>query len=295
MCNKHIMLFITLLAIGLMLVPAQDMERVRQLEQEMKQLSLDFSAGKITAQQLQERFAAIQQELQQQGRQQQEAQQNLRSQGASYSQAQIQQIETILDNHKHLEAQFNEHRISGAAYTEQAEQNSRELRRIIEPFADSNAAALQYYEAEERVNRLWLGSVLGMPPEKGAFPNDDRDRSYLEVGDLSHPIRQAPNTRASYSPLRAGGAFGFIARYTVYQTGAGANQAALEDLRRQVESATGHSMERNTRGTGYYLEFIDNRSHNRDDNSRYYSTHFIDLRDGVLVYQVDDASYDELD
>jgi len=52
-------------------------------------------------------------------------------------------------------------------------------------------------------------------------------------------------------------------------------------------------MGRNQRGDGYFLEFIDSRTLNRDDNRRYWSTHSITLKtDGTLEYHVYDTAFD---
>ena len=285
MLKKNVLLVLSLLLFGLVVASAQDTTRIQQISREMEQVQADFIAGKITPQQLQQRLSELSQQME-------AARSSFNSQGASFSQAQLQRIETLLDQDKSLEAQFNNGHISEASYTQQANTLRTELNQIVEPFKGSPSASIQYTEVEEKIKKLWPGSIMGWPPNEGAFPRDERDRSYLEVGDLNRPLRQAPNTRASYSPTtRIGGAFGFIGGYRIFQTGA--NQAALEDLRRQIETATGKTMGRNQRGDGYFLEFIDNRSNNRDDNRRYWSTHSITLKnDGTLEYQVRDTSFD---
>jgi len=280
----------------------QQQQRAEQLTQEMNQLQADFLAGRITLAQFQSRVALLQNEIANMNTQAQVARQQAEQSGASFSQAQLQRIETLLDQDKSLEAQNNERRITEADYTRQATAVRNELNQITAPFKGSPSAAIQYAEVEERIKKLWPGTIAGWPPTVGAFPRDSEDRSYLEVGDLNHPLRQGANTRASYYPrARIGGIFGFIASYRIFQTGA--NQATLEDLRRQIESATGKTMQRVTRtsgdggvtyqeANGYYLEFIDSRTNTNTSGLRYWSTHSIFLEDGTLEYQVSDSSFD---
>jgi hypothetical protein len=265
-------------------VQAQDVRKIEQISQEVVQVQADFEAGKITPQQFQQRLTELSQQLE-------VAKKELLNSGASFTPAQLQRMETLMDQGKNLEAQYNTGLITEADYTRQATEVQGEINDIAAPFQGSPSASMQSAEMEKRIKQRWPGSVAGWPPAQGAFPRDDHEeRSYLEVGDLSHPLQQASGTRASYSPgTRVGGIFGFIARYRIFQTGDGANQAALEDLKRQVESATGKTMERNRSGDGYYLEFIDSRTNNREDGLLYWSTHSITLRDGTLEYQVADT------
>jgi uncharacterized membrane protein len=264
-------------------VQAQDTGRIEQISREVGQVQADFEAGKITPQQLNQRLSEL-------NRQMEAAREELLNSGASFSTAQLQRMETLMDEDKRLEAQYNTGLIAEEEYARQANEVRGAINGIAAPFQGSPSASVQAAEMEKRIQQLWPGSVAGWPPAEGAFPRDTRDRSYLEVGDLTRPLRQASGTRASYTPgTRVGGVFGFIARYRIFQTGDGANREALEDLKRQIESATGKTMERNRSGDGYYLEFIDNRSNDREDGLLYWSTHSVTLRDGTLEYQVADT------
>jgi uncharacterized membrane protein len=262
-------------------VQAQNTERIEQVAREVGQVQADFEAKKITLQQFQQRLTELNRQLE-------AAKKELSNSGASFSPAQLRRMETLMDEDKSLEARYNAGLITEAEYTRLVTDVRGEINGIAAPFQGSHSASTQSAEMEKRTKQRWPGSVAGWPPAQGAFPRDTTERSYLEVGDLRHPLRQAPGTRASYSlGNRVGGVFGFIARYRIFQTGDGANQAALEDLRRQVESATGKTMKRSE--NGYYLEFVDSRSNNREDGLLYWSTHSLTLKDGTLEYQVADT------
>ena len=297
MLKKSLLIFVALLTVGLSTVSAQDTTRLQQLEREMTQLTADFQAGKITAQQYQQRMTAMMQEFQTASNATANAQRQQIEQASSayrYTDAQMRRLLEIYDQSNMIMANYNEKRITEADAARQTEPLKREIEQINAPFANlsrEQSAILgnQSAELEKQLKQMWPGAIMGMPPLKGAFPNDERDRNYMEVGDLTRPIRQMTNTKASYSCLRG---LGRIVAYDIYLTGTGANQAALENLKRQIEAATGKTMERNQRGDGYYLEFIDNRTKEVEPPIRYFSQHALTLRDGTIQYQLYDGAYD---
>ena len=141
----------------------QGQQRMAQLQQELGQLQTDFQAGRITMDQFQRRVTEIQTELQNINNQVGTAQQQYFESGARFTQAQIQRIETLLDQDKNLQAQFHNGQINEANYTRQINSVRNELHQITTPFQDSPAAASQYQEIEKRIERIWPGVQPGWP------------------------------------------------------------------------------------------------------------------------------------
>ena len=276
--KKTIFLFVAFLIVGISVVPGQDTARLQQLARETEQLAADFQAGNISLQQFQQRAAELNQQVE-------AARRSYDSSGASFCQAQLQRLETLFDQDKSLESQYNEGRLSEADYSIQINAVRNELNQIIAPFLSSPSAAIQLSEVEEKIRKLWPGDVLGWPPT-----TVNGDRSYLEISGLSRPIRQAVNTRASYSFSRS--TFNSpISGYTIYMSGA--NQAAFDDLRRQIESITGQTMEKMSQqsaSNGYNLYV----SKNVDaDGTHWYHYHEIIFgNSGTISYAVNDSAYD---
>jgi hypothetical protein len=278
MLKKIITLAFALMVVGLAVVPAQDTTRMQQIARELEQAAADFAAGRINAQQFQQRANTLNQQME-------DARRVIERSGASLSQAPLQRIETLLDQDKSLEAQFNEKRITEADYTRQANAVRNELNQIIDQVKGSPSAAIQYAEVEGRIKKLWPGSIPGWPSAtvEGGI-------NYLEIGGLNRPIRQAAGTRASYNIGRT--TFSApISSYIIYQSGA--NQAAFDDLKRQIENITGQTMERMDQTGGlngyrlYVLRKVDN------DGTHWYHYHEIILgNNGTISYVVNNTAYD---
>ena len=215
MTKKSIFFVIVLILFGFSFVTAQDTARMQQIAQEMEQVQADFIAGKINPQQLQQRLTELNRQLE-------EARRSMASTGASFSQAQLQRIETLLDQDKRLLAQYNESRISEASYTQQATAVRNELNQINAPFAGSNVTAQQYADVEEKVNRLWPGASPGLPS----------DNIFQERKTPRFTIPE--DLRVSWSDRRRG-------LFTLYITKC--DQRTLDHIRMQINTQTGRTME----------------------------------------------------
>ena len=296
MLRKSILLAIFLIIFGLPIAFTQDTARLQQLSKEIEQLTADFQAGKITPQEFQKRALELQNQSNaaatgvRQGMEQASA-------AYKYTDTQMRRLLEIYDQHNMIMANLNEKRITEADATRQTEPLKREIEQINAPFANlsreqSINISNQSAELEKQLKQIWPGAIMGMPPLKGAFPNDERDRNYMEVGKFTRPIRQAPNTKASYDPIGSNSFGRVIHWYDIYQTGPGATWAALEDLKRHIESDTGKTMERRPDGLGYNLEFIDNRKDPEDLRIRNWTYHYITLRGDTIRHQIRDGAYD---
>ena len=298
MFKKSIVLLLVFLISGLLLVHAQDTVRLQQIQREIEQLTADFQAGKITPQEFQRRALELQSQAQaaQQGMQREVEQ---ASSSYRYSDAQMRRLLELHDQSKKIIAQFNEGRISEAEAARQSEPLKREIEQINAPFQNLSRTqtanlAQQQQDLEKQLKQLWPGAAPG-------WPRSDVDNSYVKIFMFNRSLRQASGIRASWSSYTFG-AVGPIGRYTIFQTGA--NPAAMEDLKRQVESITGKTMQRlvdtgHSIGTpsgytqnGYYLEY----PFNEPDANGWYDIcrHSITLVDGTLQYSVDIGLLDNI-
>jgi hypothetical protein len=289
MNKKHVFFAMVFFALVLAAVSAQDAAKMRQLEQELNQLSADFSAGKITTPQFQQRAQAIALEMQAaQSAQVQRIEQA--SSPYSLTDAQVRRLVELMDQGKSTQAQENEGRVTKAAAEQRYAQIQREIDQIYAPFTNLTPEqtanlARQQQDIETQVTKLWPNHIPGWPAAE----------SYVRLMGLRSGLRQAANTRASWYGKQ------FHSPYTstdgtrvvqIAQTGAGANQAALEDLRRQVEAATGKTMKRladdgplgaTFAGTqnGYTLDYPYILF---DDGSLHCFAHTVALANGTLYY-----------
>jgi len=169
----------------------QQQQRAAELTRQLEQATADFSAGKITMAEYQRKVTEIQNEIAKMNSQAQTAQQQAAQSGASFSQAQLQRIEALLDQNNNLEAQYNDRRITEADYTRQMTALRNELNQITAPFKGSPSAAIQYAGVEERVKKLW-------PRAKPGWPYGQGQNRFIEAFEYG-PFTQSRGTRASYS------------------------------------------------------------------------------------------------
>ena len=298
MLKKGIFLIIVFLVVGMTVVSAQDTAKLEQLQRQIEQLTAEFQAGKITPQEFQKRALELQNQA---SAATTNVRQSMEQSSAAYryTDAQMRRLIEIYDQSNKITASFNEKRISEAEATRQTEPLKREIEQINAPFANlsreqSVNIANQNVEIEKQLKKMWPGAAPG-------WPQPDGDNSYVKIFMLSRSLRQASGTRASWSSSTFG-ANGPIGRYSIFQTGA--NPAAMEDLKRQVESITGKTMQRLVDtgisiGTpngytqnGYYLEYPFNKPDENgwDDICR----HSITLVDGTLQYSVDIGLFDNI-
>ena len=261
-------LVIALIVVGLVVISAQDTARMQQIAQEMEQVQADFIAGKISPQQLQRRLTELNRQLE-------EARRSMASTGPSFSQAQLQRIETLLDQDKRLLAQFNEKSISEASYTQQATAVRNELNQIIAPFSGSPSATIQYAEVEEKINKLWPGQILGWPP----------DSVFTE---RNWPVlRQPAGTRASYSLgswTDDTGRRPNLDDFLLYLSNA--TEADYQNLKRQIETGN-HGTFNEDNGHTMYIEYEVSAN-----GTHMYHNHNIGLNNGIIRYDKSSATFD---
>jgi len=248
MKRKRIFLFIALLVVGLPFLSAQNTARIQQLQAELNQMTADFSAGKITAQEFQRRAVEIQQEMQREqqawANSQQAETRRMEQTSPSFSDAQMRRLLELHDQHNMLKAKQNEGRLTSAD-ERQAEAIVREIEQIWSPFRDLPREnminiGLQQEELEKQLKKLWPGAAPGWPSATG-------EDSYVTRAQLG-PFRQAAGTRASYSI----GRFTFngpVVSYRFYQSNA--NAQIFQDLRRQIEASIRQPMEQRSSNSYY--------------------------------------------
>lgn len=257
MFKRRFILIMALLIVGLTVIFPQDYDRIGR---ELEQLSKDFQAGKITAQQYQQRAAALQQEM---------------LAGPSITASQLQRIEALLEQDKRLEAQFNEGNITEEAYKQQSTATRNEINQIFTPFRNSASAQLQYKEIEDRVNTRWLGSIIGWP-------------SNTVFLDRTWPVlRQPAGTGASYSIQQFVGedARPVLDSFTLYLNNA--TEADYQNLKRQIENGIGSTFNEQNGHTMYVFFQI-----NENGTYQYYY-HNIGINNGIIRYHRNSTAYDD--
>jgi len=232
MLRKNIFLVIALFAMVTAILPqvqAQDMEALMRIVEHYQQLTrqatADYEAGRITFQEAIRRSEQYSLEMQAAIQQAQQA-------SPTFTQAQLQRIEDLLEQSQVLQAQYNEGRINQTEFNRRSAPINDEYERITKPLIDTSLAAQQQIgEIGNRIKQRWPGANAG-------WPQADTDNGYRTATGIG-PFRQASGTRASfsYSVVHGGGAF---SNYTIYQTGA--NEQMFRDLIRQVETVTGLTM-----------------------------------------------------
>jgi hypothetical protein len=273
---KNALFVIIILMIGLTSVSAQN---IAQLEQELNQLTAEFSAGKISAQQYQQRAVEITQKMQAAvlGTQQQLDQS---SQSYSFSDTEVRRLTSLLDQSKRLSAQLNEGRISEAEAQRQSDAVQREYDSIYAPYVNLQRENLQNIaqqqkEIDDEIARLWPGAILGWPADS-------------VFTDRTWPVlRQPSGTWASYSIDVFEGADAKPVRDKIILYLNNASETDYQNLKRQIESGNGATFNENNGHTMYVLfETESNGLH------RYYG-HYISFRDGVIRYERDSTAYDD--
>ena len=248
MIKKSIFLLAVLLVIGLTLVQAQDESYWMN---QMEQLGADLQAGKITQEEYTRRWIEIIEGQQAALQRQQQAM-------PTYTQAQLSRFEELLEQQINIQLRFNEGRISNAEATRLFAPVEREINELRVLNSGSAQAVQQIMAVSEAVKERWPGSLAGWPPMRGT-------EGVVDICGYG-PFTQGTGTRASFTTYR-GAMTSPVHSFDIYQTNA--NQTTFNDLRRQIEQATGKQLERLNNsniyrmwvpdpdgGTGYHLDLI---------------------------------------
>lgn len=222
--RKIIFLLVTLTAFNSFFVFAQDSDTLAGLQRQADLLSRDFFDGKISIDEFESRFTVLSRQMQTMIRQ-------IDQGSPALTMTQASRIIELMEDLKYLEGQRNDKWIGNTEFNTRSSQIKQEIDIIFEPFRGSRTAERQLTEINDLINSRWPGSIVGWPPSKG------KD----SVGELCGlgPFVQSDGTRASYS-FGKHSAFGPVTTYTIYQTGAGDD--VFQDLKSQIESASGRSM-----------------------------------------------------
>ena len=270
MLKRSILMTIIILVIGLTIANAQDTTKIQLLEKEINQLSADFQAGKINAQQYQQRMLEIQNEMRAAATAQQTQRDQVLQTSPSFNTAQLQRLETLMNEEKRINAQLNEGRITRTVAEQRIIIVQEEVNQIVTPFANSRSASNQIYELEEKVRRLWPGLVLGWPADSIFL---DRKLGIL---------RQPAGTWASYS-IRPADSRPHLDSFILYLNNA--SESDYQNFRRQIETIEKETFKD---GLFYILREVE------PNGTHWYYRHAIWFgNEGVIRYERSSFSYDD--
>jgi hypothetical protein len=226
MLKKTIIFTVILLAVGLAVVSAQDTARLQQLAREIEQLTADFQAGKITAQEFQRRALEMQNQITAENQNMQQSMEQTSS-SFKFTDVQMRRLLELFDQNNRIKAQQNEGRITEVTANRQLEPIKREIEQIQAPFKNlsreqSVNIGQQTEELERQIKQLWPGNNLGMPP------NDFFQRRNIPQLTISEGLRVSWN--------------GESRGFSIYINGA--DERLLEQYRREIETKVGGTMQR---------------------------------------------------
>ena len=224
--------FLIVLAVMLLSVvnaqTAQQQQRIAQLEQELNQLGTDLEAGRITVAQFQRRATEIQTELQNIYNQANTTQQQNNQSGTTFTQAQLQRIEVLLDQSKTLEADRHNGRINQTQYDRQINTINQELQSIYNTVT-SPMARTQLEEVEKRIGAIWPGAQPGWPTTQ----NWNMLNEHFGCGSFTQSRGTKASFTINYSRTRG------LSDFFIFQIG-GNQDTIFREMKNQIE--------RNTRG-----------------------------------------------